>query len=280
MSAALEAAAGGAAAQRADQQAKGVSVHIEGLTKVYETRQGDEILALDRTDLTIEPSEFVAVVGPSGCGKSTLLGLIAGLIPVTSGRVLLDGAEVTRPHPKTGVVFQSDLLLEWRTVTDNILLPIEVKRHRTADYLPRVAQLLEQVGLKGFESKYPSELSGGMRQRVAICRALVQQPGLLLMDEPFGALDALTREQMIMDLQAMWLSEGNTVLFITHGIEEAVFLADRVIVMSPRPGRVDLSLKIDIERPRRWKDHTNPRFHACVAQVRQIFEAKGILTER
>jgi NitT/TauT family transport system ATP-binding protein len=279
MSAAME-VVGVATAQRTGKMAKGVSVHIEGVTKVYETRQGDEILALERTDLTIEPSEFVAVVGPSGCGKSTLLGLIAGLIPATSGRILLDGAEVTRPHPKTGVVFQSDLLLQWRTVTENILLPIEIKRRRTADYLPRVEQLLEQVGLQGFDSKYPTELSGGMRQRVAICRALVQQPGLLLMDEPFGALDALTREQMIMDLQAMWLSAGNTVLFITHGIEEAIFLADRVIVMSPRPGRVDLSLKIDIERPRRWKDHIDPRFVDYVAQVRKIFEAKGVLTER
>ena len=139
--------------------------------------------------------------------------------------------------------------------------------------------MLEQVGLEGFGGKYPSELSGGLRQRVAICRALVQQPGLLLMDEPFGALDALTREQMIMDLQTMWLSEGNTVLFITHGIEEAVFLADRVIVMSPRPGRIDLSLEIDIERPRRWKNHNDPRFLAYVAQVRDIFEAKGVLTE-
>jgi NitT/TauT family transport system ATP-binding protein len=279
MSAAME-VVGVATAQRTGKMAKGVAVHIEGVTKVYETRQGDEILALERTDLTIEPSEFVAVVGPSGCGKSTLLGLIAGLIPATSGRILLDGAEVTRPHPQTGVVFQSDLLLQWRTVTENILLPIEIKRRHTADYLPRVEQLLEQVGLQGFDSKYPTELSGGMRQRVAICRALVQQPGLLLMDEPFGALDALTREQMIMDLQAMWLSAGNTVLFITHGIEEAIFLADRVIVMSPRPGRVDLSLKIDIERPRRWKDHIDPRFVDYVAQVRKIFEAKGVLTER
>ena len=280
MSAAIDVAAGAASGARADKTGKGISVHVEDVTKVYETRTGDEVFALDRTDLTIAPSEFVAVVGPSGCGKSTLLGLIAGLIPVTSGRILLDGAEVTRPHPQIGVVFQSDLLLHWRTVTENILLPIEVKRRRTADYLPRVEQLLDQVGLKGFDSKFPTELSGGMRQRVAICRALVQQPGLLLMDEPFGALDALTREQMIMDLQAMWLSEGNTVLFITHGIEEAIFLADRVIVMSPRPGRIDLSLKIDIERPRRWKDHLDPRFAEYVAQVRQIFEAKGVLTER
>ena len=144
-----------------------------------------------------------------------------------------------RPHAKVGVVFQTDLLLYWRSVMDNIMLPIEIKGWRRQDYLPRAERLLGQVGLAGFESKYPSELSGGMRQRTAICRALVQEPGLLLMDEPFGALDALTREQMIIDLQAMWLSVGSTVLFITHSIEEAVFLADRVLVMSPRPGRID-----------------------------------------
>ena len=257
----------------------GVAVRIEGVSKVYETREGEDILALDRTDLRIEPGEFVAVVGPSGCGKSTLLNLIAGLAPVTSGRILIDGDEVRRPNSGTGVVFQSDLLLYWRTVTDNILLPIEIKRRRKAAYRERVDQLLEQVNLTGFGAKFPAELSGGMRQRVAICRALVQDPGLLLMDEPFGALDALTREQMIMDLQNMWLSVGNTVLFITHGIDEAIFLADRVLVMSPRPGRIDLDLRVDLERPRRWKDHIDPRFLDYMAQVRRIFEAKGVLVE-
>lgn len=258
----------------------GVSVRIEGVSKAYDTREGDSIPALDRTDIMIEPGEFVAIVGPSGCGKSTALNLIAGLLPASSGRILLDGEVVKRPHRKIGVVFQTDLLLYWRTVTENILLPIEIKRGRAADYLPRVEQLLEQVGLQGFGGKYPSELSGGMRQRVAICRALIQDPGLLLMDEPFGALDALTREQMIMDLQAMWLSVRNTVLFITHSIEEAVFLADRVIVMSPRPGRVDLDLHIELKRPRRWAVHTDPRFVDYMARVRKIFESKGVLTER
>ena len=257
---------------------RGAGVAIEGVSKAYAVREGDDVLALDRVDLDIEPGSFVAVVGPSGCGKSTLLSLLAGLAPVSSGRLRIDGETVLKPHRKTGVVFQSDLLLYWRTILDNVLLPIEIKKLDRAAYVERAKDLLAQVGLKGFENKYPTELSGGMRQRVAICRALIQEPGLLLMDEPFGALDALTREQMIMDLQAMWLRLRNTVLFITHGIDEAVFLADRVIVMSPRPGRIDLDLRIDIERPRRWSGiHENPSFQHHVRQVREMFEAQGVL---
>ena len=229
--------------------------------------------------MKIGAGEFVAIVGPSGCGKSTLLSLIAGLIPVSAGRIVIDGAEVRKPHPKVGVVFQTDLLLYWRTIRENILLPIEIKGWRKREYLPRIDELLAQVGLEGFGGKYPSELSGGMRQRAAICRALVQEPGLLLMDEPFGALDALTREQMISDLQAMWSTVGNTVLFITHSIEEAVFLADRVLVMSPRPGRVDLDLRIAIERPRRWKNRVEAKFIDYMTRIREIFETRGVLTK-
>jgi NitT/TauT family transport system ATP-binding protein len=256
----------------------GVNVTIKNVTKVYEMRDGNDLAALDPIDLTIKPGEFVAVVGPSGCGKSTLLSLIAGLSPITTGSILIDGEEVKRPHPKVGVVFQTDLLLYWRNVFDNILLPIEIKGWNRAKYRPRVEELLEQVGLKGFGQKFPSELSGGMRQRTAICRALVQEPGLLLMDEPFGALDALTREQMISDLQTMWRSVKNTVLFITHSIEEAVFLADRVIVMSPRPGRIDLDRTIEIERPRRWKSRSEPKFIGYMTEIREIFETRGVLT--
>jgi NitT/TauT family transport system ATP-binding protein len=256
----------------------GLSVRIDRVSKIFETREGDEVRALDDVGLELEKGEFVAVVGPSGCGKSTLLSMIAGLFPPSAGNIYIDGAEVKRPHAKMAVVFQTDQLLYWRTVVDNIMLPVEIKGHRKKDYVGRVDQLLEQVGLSGFGRKFPSELSGGMRQRVAICRALIQEPGLLLMDEPFGALDALTREQLIMDLQNMWLSMRNTVMFITHGIEEAIFLADRVIVMSPRPGRIDLALKIDISRPRLWKEAIeNPRFVQYVRQVRDIFEAKGVL---
>ena len=260
--------------------AAGVAVRLEGVGKSYETREGEDIPALERIDLDIEPGQFVAIVGPSGCGKSTALGLIAGLMPASSGRIVLDGEAVTRPHPRVGVVFQTDLLLYWRTVIDNILLPIEIKGGNVRGNAARAEALLDQVGLSGFSRKYPSELSGGMRQRAAICRALIQDPGLLLMDEPFGALDALTREQMIMDLQAMWLSVRTTVIFITHSIDEAVFLADRVIVMSPRPGRVDLDLAVDIPRPRRWAVHGDARFMEYLAQVRRIFEAKGVLVER
>ncbi|MDC7789204.1 ABC transporter ATP-binding protein [Rhodoplanes sp. TEM] len=257
----------------------GAAVAIETVTKSYELRDGGDLLALDRCDLSITPGAFVAIVGPSGCGKSTLLSLVAGLARPSTGRILIDGEEVRRPHAKVGVVFQTDLLLYWRTVMDNILLPVEIKGWRREDYLPRAERLLEQVGLAGFAGKYPSELSGGMRQRTAICRALVQEPGLLLMDEPFGALDALTREQMISDLQAMWLSVGNTVLFITHSIEEAVFLADRVLVMSPRPGRIDLDLTVSIERPRSWRSRTDQAFIDHMSQIRGIFEARGVLSK-
>jgi NitT/TauT family transport system ATP-binding protein len=260
------------------QELHGTAVCIEGLSKAYETREENEVLALSAIDLVIEPGSFVAVVGPSGCGKSTLLSLVAGLLPATTGSITIDGDAVRKPHRKVGVVFQSDLLLYWRTILDNILLPIEVKRRRRSDYVAQAQLLLNQVGLAGFEGKYPHELSGGMRQRVAICRALIQEPGLLLMDEPFGALDALTREQMIMDMQAMWLRLRNTVLFITHGIDEAVFLADRVIVMSPRPGRIDADLRIAIARPRSWNEvHRDSAFQDYVRQVRTIFEAKGVL---
>jgi NitT/TauT family transport system ATP-binding protein len=258
----------------------GAAVKIVGLSKTYETRESEDVRALERIDLDITPGSFVAVVGPSGCGKSTLLSLLAGLIPLTTGQILIDGQDVRKPHPKVGVVFQTDNLLYWRTVLDNVLLPIEIKHLGRERYKAKAANLLAQVGLEGFASKWPSELSGGMRQRVAICRALIQEPGLLLMDEPFGALDALTREQMIMDLQAMWGRVRNTVLFITHGIDEAVFLADRVLVMSPRPGRIDLDLTVDIPRPRQWTEvHENKNFQHYVRHIREIFEAKGVLVE-
>ena len=258
----------------------GAAVRIDNVSKIYETRGSDDVHALDRIDVDIAPGSFVAVVGPSGCGKSTLLSILAGLVPLTTGQILIDGQQIRKPHPKVGVVFQTDMLLYWRNVLDNVLLPIEIKRLGRDNYKAKAAALLNQVGLDGFERKMPSELSGGMRQRVAICRALIQEPGLLLMDEPFGALDALTREQMIMDLQSMWGRVHNTVLFITHGIDEAVFLADRVLVMSPRPGRIDLDLTADIPRPRQWTEvHEDKTFQHYVRQIRETFEAKGVLVE-
>ncbi len=259
----------------------GAEVTFDEVTKIYETASSEDVHALDRVTLRIEPGSFVACVGPSGCGKSTLLSLLAGLTEVTEGDIYIDDTVVTKPHPKVGVVFQQDLLLYWRTILDNVLLPVEIKGLSRGKYVPRAMELLDQVGLGGFETKYPSELSGGMRQRVAICRALIQEPGLLLMDEPFGALDALTREQMLMDLQSMWMRLGNTVLFITHDIDEAVLLADRVLVMSPRPGRIDLDLMIDLPRPRYPGEvHELSGFVKSVREIRQVFEAKGILRAR
>jgi NitT/TauT family transport system ATP-binding protein len=256
---------------------RAVSIALENVTKVYESQSGDDVWAVDRLDVAIEAAQFVSIVGPSGCGKSTLLMMIAGLIPVTSGAIRLNREAVTRPHPEIAVVFQRDLLLYWRRVLDNVLLPIEIRRWGRAKFVKQAERLLDQVGLADFSNKYVDELSGGMRQRVAICRALVQNPGLLIMDEPFGALDALTREQMNIDLQKLWLTVANTVVFITHSIEEAVFLSDRVLVMSPRPGRILLDLTIDLPRPRKLNIKSDMRFVGFVDKIRRVFEASGIL---
>ncbi len=256
-----------------------VAIEVENLSKIYETSSDDEIVALEAVSLRIPAGQFVSIVGPSGCGKSTLLMMISGLIPSSSGTIRLDGEAVTQPHPKMGVVFQKDLLLEWRRVLDNVLLPVEIKGWGRERYVESAERLLSQVGLKNYGPRYPDELSGGMRQRVAICRALVQSPGLLMMDEPFGALDALTREQMNIDLQRLWMTLGNTVVFITHSIDEAVFLSDRVLVMSQRPGRVQLDLDIDLPRPRTASMRGEPGFVKYVDQIRHVFEESGILTE-
>ncbi|MBR0752169.1 ABC transporter ATP-binding protein [Bradyrhizobium jicamae] len=256
----------------------GVSVQLQKLSKSFESAAGEELSALSEIDLRIEPGEFVAIVGPSGCGKSTLLSMIAGLERPSTGILRVDDEALTGPHPRAGVVFQSDYLLPWRTILGNVLLPIEIKGLDLNKYRSVADELLVQVGLSGFASKLPFELSGGMRQRAAICRAIIQRPGLLLMDEPFGALDALTREQMVSDLQALWMRLGNTVVFITHGIDEAIFLADRVIVLSPRPGRIDLEVKIDLPRPRKWADaHLHTQFHQAMVDIRDCFERRGIL---
>jgi NitT/TauT family transport system ATP-binding protein len=258
---------------------KRVAIKVTNVSKTYETSFGDDITALDSVNIDIPAGQFVSIVGPSGCGKSTLLMMISGLVQVSTGEIFLDGKLVNRPHPDIGVVFQKDLLLEWRRVIDNILLPVEIKRWGRARYVENAEQLLAQVGLAGYGARYPDELSGGMRQRVAICRALVQSPGLLMMDEPFGALDALTREQMNIDLQRLWVNLMNTVVFITHSIDEAVFLSDRVLVMSPRPGRVQLDLAIDLPRPRTASTRTDQAFVNYVNQIRHVFEDNGTLTE-
>jgi len=257
----------------------GVRVEISGVSKTYRTARGERVHALDAVSLDLKAGEFVSIVGPSGCGKSTLMMLISGLIPASTGEIRVGGRPVAGPAPEAGIVFQRDLLLEWRTILANVLLPCEIKHQDRSRYTDKARHLLAMVGLGGFEEKYPSELSGGMRQRVAICRALVQEPGLLLMDEPFGALDALTREQMNLDLQRMWGEARNTVLFITHSIEEAVFLSDRVMIMSPRPGRILDVLAVGQERPRGAHTRSERRFAECIEHIRQLFQAQGILSE-
>jgi len=257
----------------------GVPIAVAGVTKRYGTARGGEVQALAEIDLTIAPGEFVSIVGPSGCGKSTLLMLIAGLIPASSGTIAVGGAKVKGAVGNIAIVFQRDVLLDWRTVLANVLLPVEIKKLDPATHRSKARELLRSVGLAEFEDKYPAELSGGMRQRVAICRALVQDPGLLLMDEPFGALDALTREQMNLDLQRMWLRDRNTVLFITHSIEEAVLLSDRVVVMSSRPGRIADVVTNDLPRPRGAHTRSEPRFVEHVERIRRHFLALGVLSE-
>jgi NitT/TauT family transport system ATP-binding protein len=252
-------------------------VDCAGVTKTYRRAGREATHALERVDLTIREGEFLAIVGPSGCGKSTLLRLVAGLHLPTTGEVRVDGRIVDRPQTNLGVVFQSPVLLEWRTALDNVLVQVELRGLDPAAYRDRALRLLEQVGLKDFAARYPHELSGGMRQRVAIARALLHDAPLLLMDEPFGALDALTREQMRLDLEALWLATRKTVLFITHSIDEAVLLADRVVVMSPRPGRIERVMDIGLPRPRGLDARRAPEFVQAAERITDIFLARGVL---
>lgn len=249
------------------------SLNCRRVTRLFEGPDGSEVVALEDVSLAVHVGEFVAIVGPSGCGKSTLLSMAAGLDAPTAGQLSVDGTPLTGPRQHVANVFQNDHLLPWRTIIDNVLLPIELKGRVANEHREKAAELLYQVGLERFQNSYPHQLSGGMRQRASITRALIQDPNLLLMDEPFGALDALTREQMISDLQALWLKRGNSVLFITHGIEEAIFLADRVIVMSPRPGRIVQTLEITLPRPRTWAClHNDPLFQEYMQTIRISFE--------
>ena len=254
-------------------------VALDGVTKVYRSGRGTasrETLALDAIDLAVGEGEFVAIVGPSGCGKSTLLRLVAGLHLATSGKIRVAGKVVDGPQTDLGIVFQSPVLLDWRTALDNVLVQIELRGRNPRTYRDGALRLLAQVGLADFADRYPHELSGGMRQRVAIARALIHDAPLLLMDEPFGALDALTREQISMDIQRVWMEKRKTALHITHSIPEAVLLADRVVVMSPRPGRIVEIIDIDLPRPRRL-DKLPPRFNDYAGRIREIFKAKGVL---
>jgi NitT/TauT family transport system ATP-binding protein len=250
-------------------------IRLERVGKVYDTETGPVEACAD-ISLDIRESEFVAVVGPSGCGKTTIMKMVAGLQPYTTGSITVGGRRVERPLTDVGIVFQESILLDWRDVLANVMLQADIRRLDRARYEPIARHLIEATGLHGFESRKPYELSGGMRQRVSICRALVHDPPLLLMDEPFGALDALTREQISMDIQRLWLEKRKTALHITHSIPEAVLLADRVVVMSPRPGRIVEILDIDLPRPRRL-DKLPQKFNDYAGRIRDIFKAKGVL---
>jgi NitT/TauT family transport system ATP-binding protein len=236
---------------------------------------GDEVLALDGVSLDIHPGEFLTVVGPSGCGKSTLLKVLAGLLRPTSGSVTLRGTPVTSPRRDIGVVFQNPVLLPWRTVLQNVMLPAQVQGGDLGAATQRARALLQMVGLGGFEEAYPRELSGGMEQRAAITRALITDPQILLMDEPFGALDAMTREAMNLELRRIWRESGKTVFFITHSIPEAVFLAERVLILSPRPGRIVEVLDVDLPPDRDLDLMGTDRFGNHTRRIRALFGTKG-----
>ncbi len=255
-------------------------LELRELSKLYATGNG-VVRALDRISLVQSPGEFVSIVGPSGCGKSTLLMLAAGLVGASAGQVLVQGRAVTGPRTDVGIVFQSPVLLEWRTALGNVMLQAEARGLPRRAAEARARELLAQVGLAGFEQKYPHELSGGMRQRVSICRALIHAPQHLLMDEPFGALDSLTRDQLVLDIQHMWQARERamTVTFITHSVQEAVFLSDRVVVMTPRPGRIDQVMEIALPRPRTLAMREQPPFNAYCRQVLDLFLQRGVLRE-
>ncbi|HEX7387191.1 MAG TPA: ABC transporter ATP-binding protein [Castellaniella sp.] len=241
------------------------TVTIKDVSKKFSS----EVVALNCVSAEIKANSFVSIVGPSGCGKSTLLRIIAGLVPATSGQITVGGKQVDGPISDSGMVFQGPVLLQWRTVLENILFVAEIGGKNARDYKARALELIELAGLKGFENSYPHQLSGGMQQRASICRALLLNPSLILMDEPFGALDVMTRERLGFELQDIWSASKNTVIFVTHSITEAVLLSDTIIVMTARPGRIQNVIEVDLPRARTLETLRTPRFLELSAQVRE-----------
>ena len=248
-----------------------MALTVERLTKVFPTGT-----AIDQLSFEAPEHKFVTLVGPSGCGKSTAMRIITGLLPPTSGVIRIGGRMVDGPIADAAFVFLSPVLLPWRRTVDNILFTAEMRGSDPAQYQERALNLVRLAGLNGFERSYPHELSGGMQQRVAICRALLLDPALLLMDEPFGALDILTRERMGFELQRIWMTTRNTVLFVTHSITEAVLLSDYIVVMTGRPGRKKATINVDLPRPRSTKTLEDPRFLDLAGRVRDHLEAQWV----
>lgn len=250
-------------------------LELHEVNRIYPSERG-ALHALKDVSLSIQEGEFISIVGPSGCGKSTLLKCVAGLEQASSGSLRLQGQAITEPPRNMGVVFQRDLLLEWRNILDNVLLAAEFQGRKPRDLEPRARELLSLFGLGQFLHRMPRELSGGMRQRVSICRALLLDPQLLLMDEPFGALDPFTRDELNAELQRTWLATGKTVVFITHSIAEAVYLGSRVVIMGRGPGRIEEVVPVDIDRPRGLDVRETPAFVDCVRHIRDTFRALGV----
>ena len=252
-----------------------VKLQIEHLTKRYRLeRESSQAIALQDVSLAVNDGEFLAVVGPSGCGKTTILKMVAGLAPYTAGSITVGGRRVDRPQTDVGIVFQEAIMLDWRDVLDNVMLQIDIRHMDRAKFEPVARGLLKATGLEGFENKKPYELSGGMRQRVSICRALVHDPPLLLMDEPFGALDLILRRQMNVELQRIWIERSPTTLLVTHGVDEAVFLADRVVVLGGRPGRIRGIVDIPFPHPRPTSIFRDAAFHALTDKVGALLGAE------
>jgi NitT/TauT family transport system ATP-binding protein len=244
-------------------------IAIEQVSRVF-TSGARTVTALENVSCEIQAGNFVSIVGPSGCGKSTLLKIISGLLPASSGSVEVNSKPVVSPLENVGMVFQAPVLLKWRSVLGNVLLPVEFAKLNVPSYMEKARALIKLVGLEGFEEMYPHELSGGMQQRASLCRALVTDPQLLLMDEPFGALDAMTRDELDMELLRIWEKRKKTVLFVTHSIQEAVFLSDLVFVMSARPGRLLEKIAIELPRPRTMEMMSSAKFGEYTLKIRSL----------
>jgi NitT/TauT family transport system ATP-binding protein len=263
---------------RVTRERRRVAMVVEHATKYYKTGSGS-VHALEDLTIDVGEGEFVCILGPSGCGKSTLLWAMSGLHDLSSGRITLNGEPVTGPRPEIGMIFQDANLLPWRNLWQNILFPFEIKKISPKPYEHRIRDLLDEVGLTGFEKKMPRELSGGMQQRASIVRCLSYDPSVILMDEPFGALDAFTRDEMNLLIQKIWMETGKTIIFVTHNVSEAIFLADRVVVLTPRPGRLAHVFPIDFPRPRTIDQTYSPEFIKIVLAIKRTITHGGYVDE-